>query len=744
MRARGDEASARLDRAARRRAAGAPRACRAELDAARLDDDVLAAVRALAAGGGRVLRGAAAARDVALEAVAGRASRSAAGCRSRRSAIYVPGGRAAYPVLARDGRRARRGSPGVERIAVVTPRPAEATLAVARELGIDEVYAVGGAQAVAALAYGTETIAPVDKIVGPGNRWVTAAKLLVSSRGRDRPAGRAERGRPDRRRDRRRGPVRRRPARAGRARPRQRGDPARARRRALPPRSTALVAGAQNVSRRATSPTSTRRSPAPRPTRRSTRALGRGRRSRCATRVRNAGTVFVRTSAVVGDYAAGATHVLPTGGLARGCGRARARELPQAGSVRLRDARSSARAEIGLPLARVEGLPLHAAALELAMRPRAARRRASAPYEWSPSSADVAARHGLRPEQVLRFDQNTPPLPGVPQVPLAESFARLQRVPGRHLRASCARRPPSYSGVEPEQIVVGAGADELIAALRARPSSAPGRRAAIYPPTYGLYRIASQLEGAEVVTEPGRRRPDLGLQPEQPDRRAARSGRDRRARARSPAGGRRRRRGVLGVRRRRRVSPLVAELPNLIVLRTLSKAFGFAALRVGYAVAARRRRRRSSSGAGRRRASAAPAARIAAAALREPRLDIAATVAERERVRAALVAAGYDCPETPRQLRLACARRTARRAPRGGRGSSCAIFAEGIRITLRRPPENDVLLRSARRDRRAVARAQRRSSRARAPRRRCSLSLDLDGVGPRRASRPGSASSITC
>ena len=78
----------------------------------------------------------------------------------------------------------------MQRIVVVTPRPAEATLAAACELGIEEVYAVGGAQAVAALAYGTETIGRVDKIVGPGNRWVTAAKLLVAgSVGIDLPAG---------------------------------------------------------------------------------------------------------------------------------------------------------------------------------------------------------------------------------------------------------------------------------------------------------------------------------------------------------------------------------------------------------------------------------------------------------------------------------------------------------------------------------------------------------------------------
>ena len=82
---------------------------------------------------------------------------------------------------------------GVQRIAVVTPKPVDAILVAARELGIDEVYAVGGAQAVAALAYGTETIPAVDAIVGPGNAYVTAAKLLVSTRVRiDLPAGPSE------------------------------------------------------------------------------------------------------------------------------------------------------------------------------------------------------------------------------------------------------------------------------------------------------------------------------------------------------------------------------------------------------------------------------------------------------------------------------------------------------------------------------------------------------------------------
>ena len=82
---------------------------------------------------------------------------------------------------------------GVRRIAVVTPNPVDAILVAARELGLDEVYAVGGAQAVAALAYGTETIPPVDVVVGPGNAYVTAAKVLVSTQVRiDLPAGPSE------------------------------------------------------------------------------------------------------------------------------------------------------------------------------------------------------------------------------------------------------------------------------------------------------------------------------------------------------------------------------------------------------------------------------------------------------------------------------------------------------------------------------------------------------------------------
>ena len=94
--------------------------------------------------------------------------------------IYVPGGRAAYPstVLMNAVPAAVA---GVGRIAMVTPpgRLQPAVLAAARAAGVSEIWRVGGAQAVAALAYGAGPIRPVDKVVGPGNAFVTAAKRRV-------------------------------------------------------------------------------------------------------------------------------------------------------------------------------------------------------------------------------------------------------------------------------------------------------------------------------------------------------------------------------------------------------------------------------------------------------------------------------------------------------------------------------------------------------------------------------------
>jgi len=332
----------------------------ARLRAARMEPDALAAVRALA-DAVAAFCGPQRPPDIALEAVEGvHAERRWVPLAS--VGVYVPGGRAAYPsslVMAAVPARVA----GVERIAVVTPKASEATLAAAHALGIDEVYAVGGAQAVAALAFGTETIAPVDKIVGPGNRWVTAAKLLVSSRvAIDLPAGPSE-------------VVVIADASA---------DPARCAADLLAqaehgPDSEAvlvsldrdlsaavrdLVAGNGNVSirdvRSVAEALALSDAYAPEHL-----ELWVADPEPLVERVQNAGTVFVRTSAVVGDYAAGATHILPTGGLARGSGGLGLESFLKPVQI-VRGAELSRARAIGLPLARLEGLPLHAAALELA------------------------------------------------------------------------------------------------------------------------------------------------------------------------------------------------------------------------------------------------------------------------------------------------------------------------------------------------------------------------------------------
>jgi len=252
---------------------------------------------------------------------------------------------------------------GVRRIAVVTPRPVDATLVVARELGLDEVYAIGGAQAVAALAFGTETIAPVDRIVGPGNAYVTAAKLLVSSRvGIDLPAGPSE--------------VvviadetaNAEACAADLLAQAEHGAESEAlllsTDRALSDRVTTLVARYDNVKVETVSSLAD--------------ALARSEvfapehlelhvrdPEALLAQVRNAGSVFIGGSAVIGDYAAGATHVLPTGGLARSSGGLGLEMfMKPLQVVRATRAGAAAAALVIGPIARAEGLPLHAAAAE--------------------------------------------------------------------------------------------------------------------------------------------------------------------------------------------------------------------------------------------------------------------------------------------------------------------------------------------------------------------------------------------
>jgi histidinol dehydrogenase len=338
---------------------GPVRVPRERIDAARVDDDVATALSRMIEA---VERFSVAQRpvDTSVEAAPGIVSErrwlpvDAVG-------VCVPSGRAPLPsslVMAAVPARVA----GVRRIAVVTPNPVDAILAAAGALEIDEIYAVGGAQAVAALAYGTDTIAPVDAIVGPGNAYVTAAKLLVSAHVRiDLPAGPSE-------------VVVIADATASARRvaadllaQAEHGEDSDALLLTVDdPLADAVereVAGHANVrvERVASLDEALARSEAYAPEH---LELHVADTAGLLSRVRNAGSVFVGCSSVVGDYAAGATHVLPTGGLARSTGGLGLETfLKPLQVVTATEAGARRAAEVVGPLARVEGLPLHARAV---------------------------------------------------------------------------------------------------------------------------------------------------------------------------------------------------------------------------------------------------------------------------------------------------------------------------------------------------------------------------------------------
>jgi histidinol dehydrogenase len=232
---------------------------------------------------------------------------------------------------------------GVERIAVVTPPEGAPLVARAAQLlGLREVWAVGGPQAIAALAYGTETIAPVDKIVGPGNAFVNEAKALVSRDvAVDLPAGPSEVvvlasagadldvAELELAAQREHGPD------AVCRLVEANGDleGALARVEALAPEHLVLLGDEAE---------------------------------RLAPRVRNAGAVFVgRWSPVAaGDYATGGNHVLPTGGRARAVGGLGLETFLKPVTVQRLTPEGLARVRpVVEALAELEGMPAHAEAM---------------------------------------------------------------------------------------------------------------------------------------------------------------------------------------------------------------------------------------------------------------------------------------------------------------------------------------------------------------------------------------------
>jgi histidinol dehydrogenase len=559
-----------------------------------------------------------------------------------RAGGYVPGGRAAYAssalMLAVPAQLA-----GVGELILATPpdregRAAPSVLLAARLLGVDRVLKAGGAQAIAALAYGTDSVPAVDRIFGAGNAWVTAAKRAVSADvAIDLPAGPSElvvvadaTADPelvalDLLAQAEHGPdsvavlvtpdaaladaieALLEPAAAGLAT----GDGAL---ETLARWGRAVLVGsidegievanaiaAEHVSLQV----------------RDAEAL--------SGRVRSAGAVFIGpwSAVAAGDYATGTNHVLPTGGAARAYGGVSVESFGRWIEVqRLTPSGIRSVADTVATIAAAEGLSAHGASVtrraeraasvsgeaddpvELLRRPDPVR-----PYPAEASDEELAEEAGVPLERLLRADMNTlagGPLPAVGGA-LADYDPRRVVEYGdlgyRRLRAALGE----IAGVPPHRILPGAGGDELIR-LVSTMTLGSGDAVVIPTPTFPMFAVEAELAGARVVAIP--RRHPAERQPVELIRRTAAEEAARLVwlcTPNNPTGDayaldevRRLADGLPAIvavdevyldflEAERDVPPgslsaatLQDELPNVIVLRSLSKAFGIAGARVGY------------------------------------------------------------------------------------------------------------------------------------------------------------------
>jgi histidinol dehydrogenase len=301
-----------------------------------------------------------------------------------RVGCYVPGGR--YPLpssLLMTAIPARVA--GVRDVVAVCPRPDPAVMCAAREAGVSRLFRLGGAHAVAALAYGTATVPRVDKIVGPGNAYVAAAKALVSlDCAIDFHAGPSEiaivsaAGRPA--------------WIAADLLAQAEHDPD-ARAILFTPSRALAAAVARELQAQMPEDGPARRATAENGalvlTRSMAEAIDLSQRMApehvvcdsmaIARRLTHAGTVFVGaySAQASGDYATGSNHVLPTSGAARSRGGLSAADFVRVSTVqRLTQAGLRRIAPAAISLARAEGLAAHAASIEIRMTgvPRKARR----------------------------------------------------------------------------------------------------------------------------------------------------------------------------------------------------------------------------------------------------------------------------------------------------------------------------------------------------------------------------------
>jgi histidinol-phosphate aminotransferase len=301
------------------------------------------------------------------------------------------------------------------------------------------------------------------------------------------------------------------------------------------------------------------------------------------------------------------------------------------------------------------------------------------PYTWALSTVEIARRAGIAPEDVLRFDGNTPPDPPPTARPetIAAALERIQSY--RHGGfPELLRGIADYNGVEPENVVLGPGADNLLM-LCARSYAGPGDRIAIADePSYPLYRVAAWVTGADV----GDVDPVLTFV----------------CRPHNPSG------AMVEIPQAR---PLVVDEAyfeyggetavrligdGVIVVRTFSKAFGLASARVGYAIADLETAAELNE-----RQDPAPlstlSAALALAGLEAGPPDVSATIAERERLAAALRGLGLEpLPSFTNFVLVPDERAQELYEALLDRGFAVRPSPGALRITVHRPEANDRLL----------------------------------------------------
>jgi histidinol dehydrogenase len=529
-----------------------------------------------------------------------------------RVGLYVPGGRTVYPssvlMLAIPARLA-----GCAEIVLCSPpqpdgRVAPTVLAAAALAGVTEVHAVGGAQAIAAMAYGTASLRRVDKIFGPGNAYVTAAKLLVFGEvAIDMPAGPSEivviadgsvpaqwvaadlRAQTEHAPDARAVLVTTDPSFGQRVRTLLGNQP---------PDQIQILTSAHLDQALAFA-----NDFAPEHL-----TLACGEPEVQLASISTAGSVFMGpyAAAAAGDYATGANHVLPTGGSSRSFSALGTEAFGRRMQVQVLDRDGLRRLEpIVDALAAAEALGAHRESVTIRRsgsaanpdlrwpRPRQAI-TSMQPYEWEPPSARIARDAGVPDANVIRFDTNTVPWPGaavaeLPALALNEypdtSYAALTDALHR------------YTAVPAEGITVGAGADEILDLL-AKAFIGPGDPVVLSRPTYAMFRIVSEVAGGRVSAVPTA---DLRLDLE-PFLDGARHARlTWLCNPNNPTG---EVQPVSVVAQLLDAAPgivavdeayfefsgitaaeRIAQCPNLVIIRTMSKAFGLAGVRVGYALA---------------------------------------------------------------------------------------------------------------------------------------------------------------